>query len=68
MGPLQLVSHVVQKHLAGEKETYWDKTKKERTSSKMVIVFVSLVPLRFLLTNKVFLYHVACVAAYSVSS
>ena len=26
MGPLQLVSHVVQEHLAGEQETHWDKT------------------------------------------
>ena len=29
------------------------------TSSKMVIFFVCLVPVRFLLTSKVFLYHVA---------
>ena len=28
MGPLQLVSHVVQKHFAGEQETHCDKTKK----------------------------------------
>ena len=29
MGPLQLVSHVVQKHIAGEQETHWDKTNRE---------------------------------------
>ena len=58
IGPLQVVSHMVQKHLAGEQETHWDKTNKERTSSKMVIFFVCLVPVRFLLTSKVFLYHV----------
>ena len=58
MGPLQLVSHVVQKHLAREQETYWDKTNKELTSSKMVILLVCLVSVRFLLTSKVFLYHV----------
>ena len=40
-GPLQLVSHVVQKHLAGEQETHWDKTNKELTSSQMVIVCLS---------------------------
>ena len=49
---------MVQKHLAGEQETHWDKTNKELTSSKMVIFIVCLVPVRFLLTNKVFLYHV----------
>ena len=58
MGPLQLVSHVVQKHLAGEQETHWNKTNKELTSSKMVIFFICLVPVHFLLTSKVFLYHV----------
>ena len=26
MGPLQVASHVVQKHLAGEQETHWGKT------------------------------------------
>ena len=29
MGPLQVASHEVQKHLAGEQETHWDKTNKE---------------------------------------
>ena len=58
MGPLQQVSHMVQKHHTGEQETHWDKTNKELTSSKMVIFFVCLVPVRFLLTSKVFLYHV----------
>ena len=58
MGPLQVVSDVVQQHLAGEQETHWDKTNKELTWSKMVIFFVCLVPVRFLLTSKVFLYHV----------
>ena len=53
-----VISHVVQQHLAGEQETHWDKTNKELTSSKMVIFFVCLVPVRFLLTSKVFLYHV----------
>ena len=57
MGPLQLVGHMVQKHFAGEQETHWDKTNKELTSSKMVIFFVCLVPVHFLLTSKVFLYH-----------
>ena len=59
IGPLQVVSHVVQKHLAGEQETHWGKTNKElSTSSKMVIFFVCLVPVRFLPTSKVLLYHV----------
>ena len=58
MGRMQLVSHVVQKHFAGEQETHWDKTNQELASSKMVIFFVCLVPVRFLLTSKVFLYHV----------
>ena len=58
MGPLQVVSHVVQKHFAGEQETHQDETNKELTSSKMVIFFVCLVPVRFLLTSKVVLYHV----------
>ena len=53
-----MVSHVVQKQLAGEQETHWDKTNRELTSSKMVIFFVCIVPVRFLLTSKVFLYHV----------
>ena len=44
MGPLQMISHVVQKHLAGEQETHRDKTNKELTSSEIVIVFVCLVP------------------------
>ena len=57
MGLLQLVSHVVQKHLVGEQEMHWDKTNKEVTSSKMVIFFVCLVPVHFLLTSKMFLYH-----------
>ena len=43
---------------AGEQETHWDKTNKELTSSKMVIFFICLVPVRSLLTRKVFLYHV----------
>ena len=58
MGPLQQVSHVVQKHLTGEQETQWDKTNKELTSSKIVILFVCTVPGRILLTSKVFLYRV----------
>ena len=58
MDPLQLVGHVVKKHLDGGQETYWDKTNKDLTSSKMVIFFVYLVPVRSLLTCKVFLYHV----------
>ena len=58
IGPLQLVNHVVQKHLAGEQETDWDKTNKELTLSKMVIFFVCFVSVRFLLTSKVFWYHV----------
>ena len=29
MGPLHVVSHEVQKHLAGEQEVHWDKTNKE---------------------------------------
>ena len=49
---------MVQKHLAGEQETHWDKTNKELTSSKMVILFFCLVPVRLLLTSKVLLYHV----------
>ena len=36
MGPLQLVSHVVQKHLAGEQETHLDKTNKNITISDEV--------------------------------
>ena len=56
MGPLQLVSHVVQKHLAGEHETHWDRTNKAYIIKKGN--FVCLVPVRFLLTSKVFLYHV----------
>ena len=61
MGPFQLVSHVVQKHLADEQETHWDKTNKELTSPEMVILFIfffCIVPVRFLLTSKVYLYHV----------
>ena len=54
MGPLQVVSHVVLKHLAGEQGTHWDKTNRELTSSKMVIFYVCLVPVRSLLTSKVF--------------
>ena len=52
MGPLQVVSHMVQKHLGGEQETHWDKTNTELSSSKMVIFFVCLVPVRFVLTSK----------------
>ena len=37
MGPLQVVSHVVQNHLAGEQETHWDKTNKEHSDFKLVI-------------------------------
>ena len=32
-GPFVAGSHVVQRHLAGEQETHWDKTNKELTSS-----------------------------------
>ena len=53
-----MASHKVQKHLAGEQETHCDKTNKELTSSKMVIVFACLVSVRFLLTSKVHLNHV----------
>ena len=56
MSHLQLISRVVQKHLAGEQETHWDKTNKELPSSKTF--FVCLVPVHFFLTSKVFLYHV----------
>ena len=52
MGPLQLVSHVVQKHLAGEQETHWDKTNKESYHFKLCKLFVSLVPVLFLLSSK----------------
>ena len=55
MGPLQLVSHVVQKHLVGEQETHWDKeiTILEDVSSLFVLSqCVSCT------TAKVFLYHV----------
>ena len=31
MGPSQVASHMVQKHVAGEQETNWDKTNKEIT-------------------------------------
>ena len=31
IGPLQVASHVVQKHVAGEQETHWDKSNKELT-------------------------------------
>ena len=55
---VQVVSHVVQKDLAGEQETHWDKTNQELTSSKIIILFVSLAPVRFLFNSKVFLYHV----------
>ena len=37
---------------------HWDKTNKELTSSKMVFFFVCHVPVCYLLTNKVFTYHV----------
>ena len=30
IGPLQFVSQVVEKHLAGEQGTHWDKTKKRK--------------------------------------
>ena len=52
MSPLQLVSHVAQKHFAGEQETHCDKTKK---SFKF---FLSCPSARLLLTSKVFSYHV----------
>ena len=58
MGFLQLVSHVVQKHLAGEQETHWDKTNKENYYFRRCKLFVCLVPVRFFLTSKVFLYLV----------
>ena len=58
MGPLQLVCHVVQKHLAGEQGKHWDKTNKEYYHLRWCKLVVCLLPVRFLLTNKVFLYHV----------
>ena len=59
MGPLQLVSHVVQKHLALEQDWHWDKTNKELTSFKMVIFFVCVIPVRFSLAHQqgVFVPH-----------
>ena len=42
MGPLQQVSHMVQKPLAGEQETLWDKTNKENchfTANAYYMVF-----------------------------
>ena len=58
MGPLPVAGHVVQKHLAGEQETNWDKTNKENYHFRSCKLLVCLVPVRFLLTSKVFLYHV----------
>ena len=40
IGLLQVASHVLQKHLAGEQETHWEKTNKEFAWPKMVIFFV----------------------------
>ena len=42
---------VVENRYSGEQETHWDKTNKRRTSLKIVIFFVCLLPVRFLLTS-----------------
>ena len=50
---------MVQRHLAGEKETHWDKTNKELTSSKMIIFIICLsCPSAFLAHQQGILYHV----------
>ena len=56
MGPLQLDSHVVRKHLVGEQVTHWDMTNKENYHFRWCKLFVCLVPVRFLLTSNMFLY------------
>ena len=53
MGPLQLVSHVVQKHLTGEQEMHWEKNKQRKFP-----FIVCFVPADYLLFSKVFLYHI----------
>ena len=50
----ELPIHVVQIHHTGEQVTHWDKTNKELVSSKMVISFVCLVPVRLLLPSQRF--------------
>ena len=49
MGSLQLDSHVVQKHLAGEQGTHWDKINKENYYFRLCKLIVCLVPVPFLL-------------------
>ena len=59
IGSLQFEIHVVQIRHAGKQYTQWDKTNKERTSFKMVIFFVCLLPVRHLLSSIAVLYHVS---------
>ena len=42
-----MVSHVIQKHLAGTQKTHWVKTSKAVTLVKMVIYIVCLISVRF---------------------
>ena len=51
IGPLQLTVTWCKNRHVGMQETHWDKTNKELTSFKMVIFFVSFVPVRLLRPN-----------------
>ena len=58
MGPLQPVSHLLQKRHTVPQAAHWGRTNKELKSFKMEIFFVYIVLVRCLQPSVVFLYHV----------
>ena len=54
MGPLQVAIHVVQNRRTGEQKSHWDKTNKGNYHLKLCMPFVCLVPVRLLLTSRLF--------------